>query len=604
LGAALATVLASLAPATRLRAADPQPYTVTIAKTGNAALDGAINDSSTLVSLRANAPVGPFALVARARQDAARFVQVLGGFGYYAGTADVRIAGRGLDDPGLPDFLDAAPAQPPVAVTVALTEGKLFHLRHVGIDGTVPPAARDALGLAPGAPAVAADVLAAQGRLRTALQNDGYALAQVDAPVATLVPSEDALDVAFPVRPGPRVDIGPISLSGLQRVNPGYVERRLLVHTGDLYSAKNVEAARQDLADVGVFSAVRVRLPDHVDAEGRIPLGFDFTERPPRAVSVTLGYSTDLGANALASWKHRNLFGNAEQLTLSLGFSLGGTAQRAPGYNATVQFIRPDLGARDQNLQVDATALKQSLEAYDQTAVLGDVLLTRKFGPHWSGSAGVAAEQETIRQEGVTRDYTLIGLPIAAKYDSTDNLFAPTSGIRAAASVTPTESLGHTNATFVLLQASGSTYFDLAAPGRTVLALRGLVGDAEGASQFELPPDKRFYAGGTATVRGFRYQSIGPRFADNRPQGGTSVAAGTVELRQRILSSYGVAAFVDAGQVAANGGPFSGQWRYGAGVGARYYTPIGPIRLDVAVPLNKQRKDDAFELYIGIGEAF
>ena len=98
-------------------------------------------------------------------------------------------------------------------------------------------------------------------------------------------------------------------------------------------------------------------------------------------------------------------------------------------------------------------------------------------------------------------------------------------------------------------------------------------------------------------MRGFRYQSVGPQFPDGKPTGGTAVSAGSVEFRQRILEHYGVVAFVDAGQVTANGSPFTGDWRVGAGIGARYYTSIGPIRLDVAIPLNRQPHGDAFELY-------
>ena len=170
--------------------------------------------------------------------------------------------------------------------------------------------------------------------------------------------------------------------------------------------------------------------------------------------------------------------------------------------------------------------------------------------------------------------------------------------------VTPTQSFGNSSATFVIAQLSGSAYFDLSGGGRSVLALRGLVGKAFGANQFSLPPDQRFYAGGSGTVRGFRYQSVGPQFPDGKPTGGTAVSAGSVEFRQRIREHYGVVAFVDAGQVTANGAPFTSNWRVGAGVGARYYTSIGPIRLDVAIPLNRQPHGDAMELYIGIGQAF
>jgi translocation and assembly module TamA len=136
------------------------------------------------------------------------------------------------------------------------------------------------------------------------------------------------------------------------------------------------------------------------------------------------------------------------------------------------------------------------------------------------------------------------------------------------------------------------------------LALRGIVGQDSGVGVFGLPPDQRFYAGGSGTVRGYRYQTLGPQFPDRKPTGGTAISAGTVEVRQRLYSSFGVVGFIDAGQVSSNGTPFTSNWHAGAGLGARYYTPIGPIRLDVAVPLQKIPGGDAFELYIGIGQAF
>ena len=106
--------------------------------------------------------------------------------------------------------------------------------------------------------------------------------------------------------------------------------------------------------------------------------------------------------------------------------------------------------------------MKQSLQAYDQKAVTADVLLNRKFSEHWSGSVGLAAEAERITQEGITRDYTLLGVPISAKYDSTDSLFDPTHGIRAARDASRLHSpSARRNATFVLLQAAGSTYVDI-----------------------------------------------------------------------------------------------------------------------------------------------
>ncbi len=602
--AALLAAMALAAPAAR--AADPQPYAVTIDKTGHTALDQALSDSSTLLSLRQQAPVGPFALVGRAQEDANRFVTALHSFGYYKGKAEVRIAGRALNDPGLSELLDHAPADPPVKVTVSLKTGPLFRLRKVRIQGTVPEEARAKLGLAPGAAAVASEVLAARERLLNALRDEGYALAKVAPPVAILEAGANALDITYKVDTGPRVNLGPITVKGLDHVNESFVRRRLLVHRGEQFSPGAIEKARQDLASIGVFSSVRVSVARKLDAHGRLPITFDVTERRRRAVSLDAAYSTDLGVSFSASWQHRNLFGNGEQLHLTTGVTdLGGNSTTGIGYNAAATFIKPDFRHRDQSLQGDLGAIKQSLDAYDQTAATADVLLNRKFSEHWSRGFGLAVEQERITQQGVTQDYTLVGLPLTMKYDSTNSLLDPTQGIRAAASVTPTQPLaGPRTTTFLLMQLSGSAYLNLGEPGRSVLALRGTIGDAEGASQFDLPPDKRFYAGGSATVRGYKYQSIGPQFPDGNPVGGTALVAGTVEFRQRILDKYGAVVFVDTGQVTADGPPFAGIWATGAGVGARYYTSIGPIRLDVALPLNRQPGGDAFELYIGIGQAF
>ena len=438
------------------------------------------------------------------------------------------------------------------------------------------------------------------------LRSQGYALAKVAAPVAMLDASAQALDVSYAVDTGPQVDLGPISIGGLTRVDPAFVQRRLLVSQGERFDPAKIETARQDLAQLGVFATVRARAAERVDAAGQLPLAFDVTERPRHAVAVTADYSTDLGASLGATFQHRNLFGQAEQLNLGAAVTqLGGSASRGSGYNLTAALIKPDVLRRNQSVQVNLQAVKENLDAYDRTAVLGGVTLSRKVGQVWTGSVGVQAQQSSITQEGVQRDYTLLGLPLGLRYDSTgpEGLFEPTHGIKAAAVATPTHVLTGRSATFTILQASGSTYINLGAPGRSIIALRGLVGSVQGASTFDLPPDERFYAGGGGTVRGYRYQSIGPRFASRRPTGGTSITAATVEYRQRFGESFGAAVFLDAGQVGT-GTAFGGDLRAGAGVGARYYTAIGPVRLDVAVPLNKQQGDDTFELYIGIGQAF
>jgi translocation and assembly module TamA len=607
--AAIVTVLCSA----QARAADPLAYTVAISKTGVAPLDAAIVGSLQLVTLRTRAPAGPFAVITRARQDIPRLQTALDSFGYYAGTVSISIDGHKLDDPNLPDALAAVPDKTSVKVDVQVDKGTLFHLRHVALLGAVPPAGQRAFSLHPGEPAVASAVLGAGAAVLTALREDGYALAKVDPPVAVLVPKQDALDVSFRVAAGPRVDIGPIALTHLGRVNAPFVRRELLIHQGQLYQPSKIEAARQTLASLGVFSGVVVRAAPGLDADGQLPLTFDFAERKRHAVTFTIGYSTDLGGSVGATWTDRNVFGNAEQLNLSAALTgLGGTATTGLGYDVTAQLIKPAFLRQDQQIAFAIGAIKQDLDAYDQTAVTAGTTLTRKLSKQWTVSVGLSAEQEQIIQEGVTRDYTLLAVPVTAKYDSTglsNPLDDALHGIRATIGASPTESVGSPGATFVILQGSASTYIDFARfgltkPGDSVLALRGLVGSAQGASQFDLPPDQRFYGGGSATVRGFKYQSVGPLFADGNPEGGAAIDAATIEFRQRVWGNIGAAVFADAGQVNASSAPFEGTLREGVGAGLRYYTAIGPIRVDFAVPVNEPPHGDSFELYLGLGQAF
>jgi translocation and assembly module TamA len=605
--AALAAVLALAEPPAQ--AADPQPYDVTIKPTGDGAIDAALKSSSSLASLEKTAPAGPFALVTRAQGDLDRLQTVLHSFGYYDGHATIDIEGHPADDPALPDLLAALPAGSTAKVTIAIDRGPLFHLRHITIDGDVTAEARAKLGIAPGDPAVADKVLAGQANMLANLRATGHALAKVSAPEAVETPADQVLDITYHVDAGPRVDIGAITVNGLKVTNPSYVQRRLTIHSGELYDPAKIDAARQDLSAAGIFNSVDASIPDHLAPDGTIPVTFTVTERDRHTVSFNVAYSTDTGATGGTSFTYRNVFGNAETLKLSAAITQAeeDAEVQAPGYSVTLTFTQPDLFRRDQTLTSSIGYVKENLYAYSRKAELASTALSRKLSNQWTASIGLSGVQESVLQEGVTRDYTLLGVPLGLNFDSTgpDGLFNPTHGIKAAATVTPTASLRGPGTVFTLLQVSASTYINRAATdGRSVIALRGVIGSAVGAGTFEIPPDQRFYAGGSGTVRGYRYQSVGPRFADLRPEGGSSLTAATVEFRQRFGESFGAVAFIDAGEVGTTSAPFTGALLEGAGIGARYYTSIGPIRLDVAAPLEKRAKDDIGEIYIGLGQTF
>ena len=618
-------------------AADPQSYKVDLAATGDRSLDSTLKATSELLSLRTTAPVSPFGLIARARGDLERLKTVLESFGYYQSYVAITVNGMPLDDPTTAETLTSLSPGTDARIKITFSIGPLYHLGRVEVDGKLPPSVQGALPLKTGAPAVAADVLAAGDRLQTALQDQGYAFAKVDPPIAYEDPPNRVLDVSFHVVTGSIAQIGEIQIRGLRHMREAFVRARLLVHTGDQYGASKIERARTDLLGLGVFATVSVRIGTAADASGRVPITFTVRERLQHAVSVSGAYSSDLGGSTGVSWTNRNLSGKADQLTLAASvINLGGgTATTGMGYDTSAKYLLPEFGHRDQALQWSVGAIKQSLEAYDQTALTTGVTLSRKISSIWSASAGLSAEQEHIIQEcsqgttitatepatlvpssslpKCTYNYTLLSVPLTVLLNTTNltsPLDDPTHGVRASLSITPTLSLGHPNAQFFITQASVSFFLDLKDlglipnPGRSVLALRALGGLAQGAGETSLPPDQRFYAGGSGTIRGYRYQSVGPVFPDGNPVGGTAINAGTAEFRQRIGTNFGTAVFVDAGQVSANVNPLAGTLRFGAGTGVRYYTPIGPIRLDLAVPLSRRPGDDAFEVYIGLGQAF
>ena len=381
------------------RAADTQPYQVDIASTGNGDMDDTLKATSDLQTLRKSAPVSPFGLIARARSDIDRFTTVLESYGYYQSGVTIKINGLALQDSKLRDTLSALPSGAEARVEVSFTLGPQYHLRKIDIDGELPESARSTLGLKPGDAAVASTVLAGAARMLNALQEQGYAFAKVDAPVAYEAAEEPALDLNFHVVTGPRVNVGEIHIEGQKRTHEALLRRTLRVRTGDPYRLSAIERGRRDLLALGVFDLITVQVGSAVDATGGVPITFKLRERRRHAASFSAAYSSDLGGSGGVTWTDRNLFGNAEQLSINAtAIGIDGTDTSNLGYDTSVKFTKPDFLRRDQSLQLSIGALKQFLDAYDQTAVTAGAAVTRKLSSVWSASVGLTAVDEKIDQ--------------------------------------------------------------------------------------------------------------------------------------------------------------------------------------------------------------
>jgi translocation and assembly module TamA len=361
---------------------------------------------------------------------------------------------------------------------------------------------------------------------------------------------------------------------------------------------------------------VRAQPADHLDANGRLPVTFTVSERPLHATGISLAYETNFGPTGRIYWEHRNLFGGAERLRLEAEVTRLGISSdtRDAGYRAGGSLRIPwvlgerlpwiaSLVGEDVGLTLDAWALRERLNAYDRDAVTASAVFDRRLTDHLTVQAGLSFEIGQTGRDGVFNPFALIGLPAAVRWDSTDSALDPTRGVRASLAVTPYYEFDR-GAVFARVLGTASTYLDLTGEGRSILALRGALGFVPGTGLSDIPLDKRFYAGGGGSVRGFAFQSIGPKTPTGRAEGGASLVEASIEWRQRLWGDIGGVVFLDAGTVGSHATAEFGTLRFGAGVGLRYHTAIGPIRADIAVPLNREPGGAGYGVYIGLGQAF
>lgn len=616
--ALLAFLLAGATPAFLLaQTSSPPPpdrYTMELAPTGAAEIDDAIAAGSLLKSLEGEPLPTPAVLIARARADADRAATVLRALGYFDGTVRITLAGVALDDPALRARLDQATAPIPAVMTV--TPGPRTTIGIVTVLGAdeqpLPPGLLAAdisavVDLEEGAPARGADILAAERRVLQALRARGYAHARALARTLLRNPATSRLSVTLRFDPGAQVRIGRMTVQGLETVDRSLVMARLAPSEGQLLTPASLEAARTALLTLGTFSVVRAETTSGPRPDGTADITLTVTERLPRIVSLRGAYASSEGGSVGASWTHRNLFGRAERLEISGEAS--GIAERGwedLGYRLGMVFTKPDLLRLNQTFTVNAAILREVTDAYEKRSVGGALAIRRPLGRHLSGGLGVSLSQSRITEADVTNDYTLLGVPATLLWNDTNDSLDRRRGTRAEATLTPYPVAVGTVAGLTTLRLDASHYLPLADDARTLLALRGQLGAAFGASTLDLPADLRMYAGGSGTIRGFAYQSVGPLDASGRPLGGSTLLAGTVELRQRIGEQWGVVGFVDAGGVAGERAPeWPARIAAGVGVGVRYYTAIGPLRADIAVPVSGKRDGDAgWQIYFGIGQAF
>jgi translocation and assembly module TamA len=533
--------------------------------------------------------------------------------GFYDAKATAVIDNRPVSEPTALDAIEAHPDSQEITVDMSVDTGPRFTVENITVRGSTeaasPPIDMSKIGLAKGDPADAAAIIAAQDQVLVQFRKEGYALASIKREVVVDHATHGA-DITFTVTTGPIVRMGPVSISGTEKVDTAFLLRRVPFKEGEVYDPAKIDALRGKFTSLGVFNTVTITPAKQLDANGQLPLEVRVTDRPPRSIGFGLAYETQLGFAVNGFWTHRNLFGQAESLRLTgeINHIGQGLAITDTGFRFRADFRKPDWWIPEQDGRASAEVVREVVPAYFRNSVGFTAGIDRIISPIWTVRAGLAGEvsQERYVSNPVFTNYSLIGVPMTVLMNQANSDLDPTRGWRLQLDATPYVDVGPNNDFFAILRLTARSYFDLGEPGRSVLALRGSFGSEPSTNVANIPPSKLFYAGGGGSVRGFVYQSAGPRDAFNNPLGGASVVEASVEFRQRLWTSLGAVAFVDAGSAYPNTLPDFSLFtpRVGAGIGARYYTSFGPIRFDVGFPLNPQSGDPPFAIYVSLGQSF
>ncbi|MBA5775813.1 outer membrane protein assembly factor [Stappia sp. F7233] len=587
---------------------DPLPYTATMTVTGDGSeLEEGLQSASELVSNQDQPPSGEAGLIARAITDFERLVGRLYLDGYYGGTVDIRLGGvplqQALESGDIPDTR-------PVPVTIAVAAGPVFSfgdIRIVSSDGKpLPGNVSDAsrYNLKPGETAGSGKILAAEKEVVSALRALGYPLARIDEREIVADHKTRKIDVTLRADPGREAAFGTVSVEGTERTDPEFVRTYSIIPTGRRYDPEALRTAEKRLNDLGIFSSVRLVEGDTLTPDGMLPITIQVLERKRNVIGVGANWSSSEGFGVESYWRRRNLFGKGETLSIegSVG-RLGEESLTELEYAARIAFEKPGAFGPMTKFTTSLGAKQEHPDAYRSRSITADAFLVHEFSETLTGRVGAEAFFADEQDVFGDHDYFLVGIPADLHFDNRDDKLNPTRGVNAILFGEPAYDIRNSQA-MVFLQGDVSTYAALDDASRFVLAGRAATGSILGPSLEDIPASRRYFLGGGGTIRGYAYRNVGPRL-NGEVTGGRSFVLVSGEVRVRVTETIGLAAFADAGNAFDAMYPdFSEPLKVGLGAGVRYFTPVGPLRVDVAVPLSPDKDDPSFAVYIGLSQAF
>lgn len=541
----------------------------------------------------------PADIVASATADYRRLTAALFDAGYFSPVVRISIDGR--------EAAALSPVAPPRqinTVTISVEPGPQFRFGTAKIaplaDGTELPE-----GFASGQIAGTGPIRDAASAAVEGWRDVGHAKADLAGQKIIARHAKAELDAEVQISPGPRLKFGDLVTTGNKDVRTRRIRQIAGLPTGSVFDPEELDKSADRLRRTGAFRSVALIEAETPNNDESLDILLQVVEQTPRRFGFGAELSTQEGLGVSAFWLHRNLLGGAERLRVEgeisgIGGSTGGTDLRLGA-----RFDRPATFNEDTHFYAlgEIESLDEVNFSSDQVTL--EVGILRIASAQREYRFGLGLRQAHTEDAFGIRDYTMFTLPVGLTFDYRDNPLNATSGYYLNADVTPFYGVNGIDSG-VRAELDARAYMSVGAEDRFTFAVRGQLGSVSGASLEEAPADFLFYSGGGGTVRGQPYQSLSVTLPSGAEVGGRAFLGLSAEARVKATDAISVVGFVDAGYIGREMFPDgdTGDWHTGAGVGLRYDTGIGPIRLDVAVPVSQPGEEDGFEVYIGIGQAF
>lgn len=451
-----------------------------------------------------------------------------------------------------------------------------------------------------GAPARSADVLAAEAGVVTALREEGFADVAAGERRVIVDHATGRVSAEFHIDAGAYATLGEVRAEPETIFRPSFIRGLRNWEPGEQYTPERLAQLRRDLTSTGAVSVATTRLaPPNEQGVRDVIIEVEPSRR--NAYELGVGFSTTEGLGMDAQWTRRNITRRADSLVFSA--TTGETLQ-----GASLQLNRPHAAGLNHTRIFGVSATREDTDAYERqgVAIFSSVEAAPRIHQARSYGVRLSADEYDNVGTGVSNAYVLSGFADYRR-DTTELTLDPRDGSITEFRLEPSISTGDATLGFVRATAEGRVYESFGENDRVTLAARARIGwlEAIAGDADDVPPDRRFYAGGGGSVRGYEYNSIYPPERDvlGLVPGGQGLLETSFEARWRFNDRIGAVAFVDGG-TAFDDWSEAAELSWGVGIGARYNLGFAPLRVDLAIPLDEEESNEDYALYISIGQAF